>query len=90
MITCQEVVEYLLAYVNGELSAEEHTAMDEHLGVCPECVAFLKTYEQTLLREQVAFDKHDELAEAMPEELVQAILAARLRGGGKDASSGLA
>ncbi len=76
MITCQEVVEYLMAYVNDELSPAERTAMDAHLKVCPACVSFLETYQQTLIYEREAFSQPD-LEEAIPEELIQAILTAR-------------
>lgn len=79
MITCQEVVEYLMAYVNDELSPAERTAMEAHLKVCPACVTFLATYRQTLLYESAAFSR-PELEQAMPEELIQAILAARKKG----------
>jgi len=81
MITCQEVVEYLMAYVNDELSPAERAAMDAHLKVCPACVAFLATYKETLLYESAAFSQPD-LEEAMPEELIQAILKARKKNEG--------
>lgn len=80
MIVCQEVVEFLMAYVNDELSVEDRAAMDAHLAVCPECVTFLKTYEQTIHCELAAFDLPDRLVEeSIPESLVQAILAARAK-----------
>lgn len=80
MITCQEVIEYLMAYVNNELPSTEHAAIDAHLAVCPECVTFLKTYEQTMRCERAAFDHPEHNAEPpIPESLVQAILAARVK-----------
>lgn len=80
MITCQEVVEHLMAYVNNELSVDERAAIDAHLNVCPECVTFLKTYEQTIHFELAAFDHPEPLVEeSIPESLVQAILAARAK-----------
>jgi anti-sigma factor RsiW len=80
MITCQEVIEYLMAYVNNELLSTEHAAIDAHLAVCPECVTFLKTYEQTMRCERAAFDHPEHNVETpIPESLVQAILAARVK-----------
>lgn len=79
MITCQEVVEYLMAYVNDELSPAERAAMDAHLKACAACMAFLATYRQTLLCEGAAFSQPD-IEQAMPEELIQAILKARHEG----------
>lgn len=80
MITCQEVVEHLMAYVNNELTVGERAAVDAHLAVCPECVRFLKNYEQTIRYELAAFDHSEQtIAESIPESLVQAILAARAK-----------
>jgi anti-sigma factor RsiW len=78
--TCEEVIESLMAYVNNELSAECRAAIDAHLAVCPECVTFLKTYEQTIRYELAAFEKTEQIVqESMPESLVQAILSARAK-----------
>jgi anti-sigma factor RsiW len=80
MITCEEVIESLLAYVNNELSIEDRAAVDAHLAVCPECVAFLKTYEQTIRCELSAFELPElSIEESIPESLVQAILARRTK-----------
>ncbi len=80
MITCEEVIEYLMAYINNELSVEDRAAIDAHLAVCPECVTFLQTYEQTIRYELGAFeDCKRGIDDAIPESLVQAILAARAK-----------
>lgn len=80
MITCQEVIEDLMAYINNELSVESRAAIDAHLAVCPECIRFLQTYQHTLSCESAAF-KLDAPAidEAIPESLAKAILAARAK-----------
>lgn len=80
MITCQEVVEHLMAYINNELSVDERAAVDAHLAVCPECAIFLKNYEATILYELTAFNHPEQMIEeSIPESLVQAILAARVK-----------
>ncbi len=80
MITCQEVVEHLMAYVNNELAVDERAALDAHLAVCPECVTFLKNYEQTIRFELAAFEHPEQIIEeSIPESLIQAILAARAK-----------
>lgn len=78
LLTCQEVLDFLSDYVEGRLPAGEHARMDEHLAVCPPCVDYLKSFEATLAacRSLRASDVAAQLPE-MPEELVQAILAAR-------------
>jgi anti-sigma factor RsiW len=78
MITCEEVIESLMAYLNNELPVAMRAAVEAHLAVCPECVTFLKTYEQTIRLELAAFEKTDQhMDESIPESLVQAILAAK-------------
>ena len=78
LLTCQEVLDYLTAYLDGTLPLGEHARMDEHLAVCPECVAYLKNFQATIALTQRACA--DDLALAqVPEDLVRAILAARGR-----------
>ena len=76
LLTCQEVLDYLTAYLEGNLPAGEHTRMDKHLAVCPECVAYLKNFRATIaVTKQVC--EGDLAVAQIPEELVQVILAAR-------------
>jgi len=85
MLTCQEVVEYLMSYLNSELAPDEIFVFEKHLAVCPECVTFLETYKQTIRIGQMAFDSvesqspESQSEEPLPEPLVQAILAAQRR-----------
>ena len=53
-----------------------HRVFDEHLGVCPACVRYLEEYREVVRLGRACGEEHDAAAEA-PEELVQAILAAR-------------
>jgi anti-sigma factor RsiW len=48
MITCQDVNEWLLDYLSGELSQESRNAVDQHLSACPTCVAFVHSYSMTI------------------------------------------
>lgn len=47
VISCQQLVEYCLDYIEGELPDEEQTHFRRHLGQCPECVTFFETYRKT-------------------------------------------
>lgn len=78
LLTCQEVLDFLSDYVEGRLPAGEHARMEEHLAVCPPCIDYLKSFEATLAacRSLRMADVAAQLP-AMPDELVQAILAAR-------------
>ena len=41
MRSCDEIVELISASLDGELSADEQTALDEHIARCPACSALL-------------------------------------------------
>jgi anti-sigma factor RsiW len=75
MLTCQEVIDYLSAYVAGELCPVEQAAMDRHIAVCPACVNFLDSFRATLAVTQSP--NLFPVAEPIPEGLVKAVLAAR-------------
>jgi len=42
-MTCRELVDFLGAYLDGELSEKVRRRFDEHLAACPECSAYLET-----------------------------------------------
>ena len=79
-MTCCEVIDFLLEYLSGELSASERAEFEQHLAECPDCAAYLKSYEQTIkLGKAVFADPEAPVPQDVPEELVQAILASRRR-----------
>jgi RNA polymerase sigma-70 factor (ECF subfamily) len=45
--TCQELVELLCDYLEGDLPQEDRNELDRHMRECPPCMAFLKTYRRT-------------------------------------------
>ena len=77
-MTCAELSEFLMAYLDGELSAPERACFEEHLSECPDCVAYLQTYRQAIQMGQDACAEEALLPKA-PEELVRAVLEARKR-----------
>ncbi len=78
-LTCRELIDFLGAYLDGDLPADERAAFDAHLGVCPDCVHYLESYRETLQLGRQAFAAEGELPADVPAELVSAILAARTR-----------
>lgn len=80
LLTCHEVIDFLGAYLDEELSPDMRKRFDEHVAVCPACVAYIETYRQTkaLTRRAAQDEAQDEARadEQAPEPLVQAILAA--------------
>jgi anti-sigma factor RsiW len=81
MLTCRDFIDFLLAYLSGELPDGQRAVFEEHLGVCPACTAYLHSYEQTVRIEKAACGCDDAPPADVPEELIRAILAARARQG---------
>lgn len=46
--TCEQIAENVYGYVNGKLSPDVKRDFQRHLRVCPDCIAFLKTYKKTV------------------------------------------
>lgn len=78
MVTCQTFVEFLMDYLSGGLPESQRDEFDEHLAACVACVAYMKTYAETIELGKAAFRDPDAPVPAdVPEDLVKAILAAR-------------
>jgi anti-sigma factor RsiW len=48
MMTCQEFVELVTAYLEDALSDADHAAFEEHLELCPGCDHYLAQFRQTI------------------------------------------
>jgi anti-sigma factor RsiW len=86
MMTCAQLEEFVIDYVEGSLPLRRRAAFALHLLFCPKCRAYLAAYRQTLaLGRRLFADPDKPAAGEAPEELIQAILAARPtgRGGGR-------
>jgi hypothetical protein len=46
-ISCSQMVDYVMDYLNGSLPTDERQHFDGHLSYCPECVKFFETYKKT-------------------------------------------
>jgi anti-sigma factor RsiW len=78
MITCRELIDFLMSYLDNELSADERREFERHLEVCPPCRRYIATYSEAVRLGKVALRPSDEAPPAdVPETLVKAILAAR-------------
>lgn len=76
-ITCQQLIDFIASYRENALTPDQRTEFERHLEVCPSCVAYLKTYEQTVLLAKASAD--EPVPDEIPEPLVKAILEARLK-----------
>lgn len=78
MNTCRELIEFLMEYLDGELQPEVRAEFERHLAACPPCIRYLDSYRDVLRAGKEAYRCDEELTPGcVPEELVQAILAAR-------------
>lgn len=76
-MTCRECVEFLMEYLSDELHPALRSTFELHLDRCPNCVRYLETYAATtrLCKSAFAVGEAD-VPKEVPEDLVQAILAA--------------
>jgi anti-sigma factor RsiW len=74
-ITCQQLIDFIASYRDHELTPDQQVEFERHLAVCPSCVAYLKTYDQTVMLAKASAD--DSPPDEVPESLLRAILDAR-------------
>lgn len=73
MITCEAFEDFILAYLESELSGRQKFIFEMHLKLCRECRDYLKAYKTAL---ELA-KSSGALPQKVPEDLVTAVLAAR-------------
>ena len=79
-MTCQEFVDFIVAYLDDEASAEQRATFEEHIRACPPCLTYLDQYKETVALGRAGCREPDgPVPEDVPEQLVQAVLAARAR-----------
>ena len=77
-MTCREVLDFIMDYLDGGLKEAVRAEFEVHLARCPACVAYLESYRQTVRAAKICCrPTREESAAKVPEELIQAILAAR-------------
>ncbi|RIK63007.1 MAG: hypothetical protein DCC65_16550 [Planctomycetota bacterium] len=77
-MTCREFIDFLEAYRSRELPAPQAVEFERHMGLCPSCVSYLRSYEETIrLGRKALCDPEGPVPQDAPEELIRAILAAR-------------
>jgi anti-sigma factor RsiW len=82
VLTCRELIDFLAAYLDGELAPEVRALFEAHLSLCPDCVAYVASYRETIRLGKQACEPDAELLAGVPRELVDSIVAAR-RGGSR-------
>jgi anti-sigma factor RsiW len=80
-VNCRDFVEFLSEYFSDELTAAERAEFEAHLAECPDCVAYLDTYQQTIqLIKAATSHPESQVPGGVPEKLVRAVLAAGAKG----------
>lgn len=78
MITCQQFEDFLLDYLEGNLPAGQRRIFEFHIAICRECREYLAAYKESMKLGKRAFeDPEAPLPGAVPEDLIDAIMAAR-------------
>jgi anti-sigma factor RsiW len=77
-VTCREFADFIAAFLDSELPTAQRAQFERHLGLCVNCARYLEGYRRTVALGKRAFSDDDAPVPAdVPEELVDAILAAR-------------
>lgn len=76
LITCAEAEAFLDDYLDGRLPDQVRRRFERHIAMCRPCRSYLDAYRRSLSLTKATAAK-DEAATKMPEDLLQAILAAR-------------
>ena len=78
-MTCQELLDFLMDYVDGQLPAAQLEVFEQHLQACPPCVHYVDSYRETAAVGRSICEHDNALPPDVPEALVDAILRARER-----------
>jgi hypothetical protein len=73
-VTCRETTEFLMDYLSSDLQGHPRVIFEEHLALCPDCAAFLRTYVDTIRMSRSAWETP---VIDPPEDLILAILVSR-------------
>ena len=75
-LTCEQVIDFLMDYLDGELHEDLRQRFETHLEVCTACKDYLDSYSKTVALGKQCFDEPEAFVAEMPESLVEAILTA--------------
>ena len=76
-IRCRDVAEFLDDYVEDRLGPDRRAVFERHLAICTDCDSYLAGYRSSILLAQALPDGSP--PPDVPRDLIEAILAARMR-----------
>ena len=80
-MNCKDFVEFMEDYRSGHLPDGQRVEFERHMSGCPSCICYLDSYEKTIqLGKKSLCEGEAPVPAEVPEELIQAILAARGKG----------
>ena len=77
-VMCDGITDLILDYLTEELDPDTTSEFEKHMRICPDCVAFLNTYKQTV---QVTRSLRYEDIPPEMEKRVHQFLAEKMKGG---------
>jgi anti-sigma factor RsiW len=78
MLTCKEFDDFMVDYLDGELTVWQKFMCWLHVKMCRECAHFIQQYQKVIKLGRSAFDTPDDpVPDSVPEELIEAALAHR-------------
>ena len=79
MLTCKEFDDFMVDYLDGDLTVWQKFMCWLHVKMCRECASFIQQYQKVIKFGQSAFDAPDDdpLPDSVPEELIKAALVYR-------------
>lgn len=77
MLTCRDVENFLIDYVDDELGFMTRLQFRMHIAMCRDCKKYLQTYINAIHMEKQIFEHPDDEAIGnVPDEILHAILSA--------------
>lgn len=78
MLTCKEFDDFMVDYLDGDLTVWQKFMCWLHVKMCRECAHFIQQYQKVIKLGRSAFDTPDDpVPDSVPEELIEAALAHR-------------
>lgn len=81
MISCREFDDFIVDFLDGNLSPAQQRVFNFHMKICPLCRDYLEAYKLSMeLGKRAYRDDDAPVPDDVPEDLVAAVLAARSAG----------
>ena len=79
-MTCRQFEDFIVSYLDGSLDKDVSQEFESHIEACKACRQYLAAYRETIVLGRRVYDDFDEIPDAVPEDLVLAVLRVRYSG----------